>query len=149
MKKFEPKLELSGLNSESEHIRKEIIKELSRFDISQNQSKTYIFLSKSGPKTASQIAKSLNLPRTETYNILNQLQSKRIVIANLTKPIKFEAVAIKNAVEILVENERNHIDRLIETTSEILNLWNMLPESVPIDKLLVGNRFQLIQGKNS
>ncbi len=137
------------LNSENEYIKKDIMNEISKFGLSQNQSKTFLFLSKSGPKTASQISKLLSLPRTETYHILSQLQSRGIVIADFGKPTKFETVAIEKAIEILVENERTRIDELVSSTEEIVGLWNMLPENVPGERMLIGNRFQVLQGKNS
>jgi len=137
------------LNPENEYIKKDIMNEISKFGLSQNQSKTFLFLTKSGPKTASQISKLLSLPRTETYHILTQLQSRGIVITDFEKPAKFETVAIEKAIKILVENERIRIDELVSSTDEILSLWNMLPESVPGEGMLIGNRFQVLQGKNS
>jgi len=146
---IKPEFERRLLNPENEYIKKDIMKEISKFGLSQNQSKTFLFLSKSGPKTASQISKLLSLPRTETYHILTQLQSRGIVITDFEKPAKFETVAIENAIKILVENERIRIDELVSSTDEILSLWNMLPENVPGEGMLIGNRFQVLQGKNS
>jgi len=146
---IKPEFERHLLNPENEYIKKDIMKEISKFGLSQNQSKTFLFLSKSGPKTASQISKLLSLPRTETYHILSQLQSRAIVIADFGKPTKFETVAIEKAIEILVENERTRIDELVSSTEEIVGLWNMLPENVPGERMLIGNRFQVLQGKNS
>ena len=149
MEIIKPEFERRLLNPENEYIKKDIMNEISKFGLSQNQSKTFLFLSKSGPKTASQISKLLSLPRTETYHILSQLQSRGIVIADFGKPTKFETVAIEKAIEILVENERTRIDELVSSTEEIVGLWNMLPENVPGERMLIGNRFQVLQGKNS
>jgi len=149
MEIIKAELERRLLNPENEYIKKDILNEISKFGLSQNQSKTFLFLSKSGPKTASQISKLLGIPRTETYHILSQLQSRGIVIADFGKPAKFETVAIKKAIEILVENERSRIDELVGSSDEILGLWNMLPECVPGEEMLIGNRFQVLQGKNS
>lgn len=149
MEIIKPEFERRLLNPENEYIKKDIMNEISKFGLSQNQSKTFLFLSKSGAKTASQISKSLSLPRTETYHILSQLQSRNIVIADFGKPTKFETVAIKKAIEILVENEKTRIDELVSSTDEILGLWNLLPDNVPGEGMLIGNRFQILQGKNS
>ena len=48
---------------------------LSKFTLSKNQSKVYIFLGKYGSHMAIQISKALKMPRTETYTILNNLQN--------------------------------------------------------------------------
>jgi len=149
MEIIKPEFERRLLNPENEYIKKDIMNEIEKFGLSQNQSKTFLFLSKSGAKTASQISKSLSLPRTETYHILSQLQSRGIVIADFGKPTKFETVAIEKAIKILVENEKTRIDELISSTDEILGLWNLLPENVPGEGMQIGNRFQILQGKNS
>ena len=39
---------------------------LIRYDLTPNQAKVYLFLSKIGIKTASEISKALRIPRTET-----------------------------------------------------------------------------------
>ncbi len=149
MEIIKPEFERRLLNPENEYIKKDIMTEISKFGLSQNQSKTFLYLSKSGAKTASQISKSLSLPRTETYHILSQLQSRSIVIADFGKPTKFETVAIEKAIEILVENEKTRIDELVSATDEILGLWNLLPDNVPGEGMQIGNRFQILQGKNS
>jgi len=149
MEIIKPEFERRLLNPENEYIKKDIMAEISKFGLSQNQSKTFLYLSKSGAKTASQISKSLSLPRTETYHILSQLQSRSIVIADFGKPTKFETVAIEKAIEILVENEKTRIDELVSATDEILGLWNLLPDNVPGEGMQIGNRFQVLQGKNS
>jgi len=46
------------------------------YDLTPNQSKVYLFLSKIGIKTASEVSKALRIPRTETYHLLSTLQQK-------------------------------------------------------------------------
>jgi sugar-specific transcriptional regulator TrmB len=52
---------------------------LSKFGLSPNQSKVYLSLSKDGPRTASQLSKVLDIPRTEMYHLLKTLYSKNNV----------------------------------------------------------------------
>jgi len=147
MKIIRPEFEQRLLNSDNEYIKTDLMNEISKFGLTQNQSKTFIFLTKSGPKTASQISKSLKISRTEIYNILTQLQNRGIVMADFGKPAKFESVLIEKAIDILVENERTRIDELEGATDEILGLWKMIPECVPGGEMLIGNKFQVLQGK--
>ena len=56
----------------------ELNRMLVRYDLTPNQSKVYLFLSKIGIKTASEISKALKIPRTETYHLLSTLQQKGI-----------------------------------------------------------------------
>ena len=50
-----------------EKIRNELI----NFGLTSNQSKVFIYLGKYGSKTASEISKALQTPRTETYHLVN------------------------------------------------------------------------------
>jgi len=45
--------------------------ELMSFGLTQSQAKVFIYLGKYGSKPASEIAKALLLPRTETYHLVN------------------------------------------------------------------------------
>lgn len=49
----------------------EINRLLIKYDLTPNQAKAYIILSKLDIKTASDISKSLKIPRTETYHLLS------------------------------------------------------------------------------
>ncbi len=67
---------------------------LIRYDLTPNQAKVYLFLSKIGIKTASEVSKSLSIPRTETYHLLSTLQQKGIIFSIFGKPTKFNAVGV-------------------------------------------------------
>ena len=69
----------------------ELNRMLVRYDLTPNQSKVYLFLSKIGVKTASEISKALKIPRTETYHLLSTLQQKGIIFSVFGKPTKFNA----------------------------------------------------------
>jgi len=53
--------------------------ELSKFGLTPNQSKVFLYLEKYGSSTATQVSKALKVPRTETYHLLTNLQNKGIV----------------------------------------------------------------------
>ena len=55
--------------------------ELINFGLTKSQAKVFIYLGKYGSKTASEIAKALQLPRTETYHLVNSLQNIGLVVA--------------------------------------------------------------------
>jgi len=131
-------------------IIKEMMKNLTKFGLTQNQAKVFIFLGKKGSKTASDIAKGLVLPRTETYQILKSLQHKGIVTATIKKPSKFRGLPFDNTISILVNNEKERISDL-ETKKDMLHeIWKSIPSS---DKSNAqddrNNKFQILQGKSS
>ncbi len=97
---------------------------LTSYGLSSNQSKVYLYLSKIGIKTASEISKALKIPRTETYHLLNSLEQKGIVYNICGKPTRFRATDMDKAVDTLIKNEKNKIDELEQKKKNILYLWN-------------------------
>lgn len=93
-----------------------------KFGFSSNQSKVYHYLSKIGTKTASQLSKTLDIPRTETYHLLKTLQEKGCIFRIYEKPLKFGAVSIEEFFEKWIISEKNKIKKLEETLSIIKKL---------------------------
>ena len=122
---------------------------LIRYDMTPNQAKVYLFLSKIGIKTASEISKALSIPRTETYHLLSTLQQKGIIFSIFGKPTKFNAVGIEESIEILVNNEKNRINELQAGKESLIRLWNILPKYAESEEGQQDNKFQSLQGRNS
>jgi len=122
---------------------------LIRYDLTPNQAKVYLFLSKIGIKTASEISKALSIPRTETYHLLSTLQQKGIIFSIFGKPSKFNAVGIEESIEILVNNEKKRIDELQAGKESLIKLWNILPKYGGNEGESQDNKFQSLQGRNS
>lgn len=122
--------------------------QLSKFGLSSNQCKVYIFLGKYGSKTAPEVCRSLKLPRTETYRILTSLQNKGIVSATFQHPIQFSALPLDEMVRSLLNAEKERFKILEKQESELTELWN----SIPSYHKELGNqkedKFQILQGKN-
>jgi len=127
----------------------ELNRMLVRYDLTPNQSKVYLFLSKIGIKTASEISKALKIPRTETYHLLSTLQQKGIIFSVFGKPTKFNAVGLDESLEILLNNERNRISELEAGKESLIKLWNIIPKYGEDDEESQDNKFQSLQGRNS
>ena len=134
---------------ETENPIHELNRMLVRYDLTPNQAKIYIFLSKIGVKTASEISKALKVPRTETYHLLSTLQQKGIIFSVFGKPTKFNAVGLEESLEILVNNEKNRINELEAGKESIIRLWNIIPKYGETDENAQDNKFQSLQGRNS
>src|SRR5713101_8043063 len=102
--------------------------DLSKFGLTSNQAKVYIFLGKYGSKTAPEVCKALKLPRTETYHLLTTLQNKGIVSATFQHPIRFSALPLDKAVWVLVNSEKERVNALERQEKSIVELWNTIPE---------------------
>lgn len=127
----------------------ELNRMLVRYDLTPNQAKVYLFLSKIGIKTASEISKALKIPRTETYHLLSTLQQKGIIFSVFGKPTKFNAVGLEESLEILVNNEKNRIKELDAGKNTLIKLWNIIPNYSESEDKSQENKFQSLQGRNS
>ncbi|MEX0863045.1 TrmB family transcriptional regulator [Nitrosopumilus sp.] len=127
----------------------ELNRMLVRYDLTPNQAKVYLFLSKIGVKTASEISKALKIPRTETYHLLSTLQQKGIIFSVFGKPTKFNAVGLEESLEILINNEKNRINELELGKSSLIKLWNIIPKYGESEDESQDNKFQSLQGRNS
>jgi len=106
-----------------EKIRNELI----NFGLTKSQAKVFIYLGKYGSKTASEIAKALQLPRTETYHLVNSLQNMGLVVAELSHPTKYTAMDMREAVVTLVKQEQDRIDVLANKEESLSELWKEIP----------------------
>ena len=95
---------------------------LFKFGFSSNQTKIYLYLSKMGNNTASQLSKNLTIPRTETYHLLKILQEKGCVFRINEKPMKFGVISIEDFLEKWIHSEKNKIKKLEETLHLIQKL---------------------------
>ena len=101
--------------------------ELIDFGLTKSQAKVFIYLGKYGSKTASEIAKALQLPRTETYHLVNSLQNMGLVIAELCHPTKYTAKEMREAVATLVKQEQDRIDSLANKEESLSEMWKEIP----------------------
>jgi len=122
-------------------------KQLSIFGLTSNQCKVYIFLGKYGSKTASEIRKTLRLPRTEIYQLLDTLQHKGIVSTTFHHPRKFSALHLKAALHSMVNIEKERIKTLEKHEPELKELWETIPTHYE-DSQVKEFKFQILQGKN-
>jgi len=127
----------------------ELKEELSKFDLTENQSKVYIFLGKYGSQTAPEVCRALKIARTETYQLLAALQKKGIVLATFGHPIKFSALKLTMAVKTLVNTEKERIKSLEKKEETIIKLWDSIPEFLKEKTDDSENRFQMLEGPNS
>ena len=126
----------------------ELKEELSKFDLTENQSKVYIFLGKYGSKTAPEVCRALKIARTETYQLLAALQKKGIVLATFGHPIKFSALKLNKAVKTLVNAEKERVKSLEKNEETIIKLWDSIPEFLKEKTEDAENRFQMLEGSN-
>lgn len=125
-----------------EKIKKEMIK----FGLTHNQAKIYIYLGKYGAKTAPEVVKSLGMPRTETYFILNTLQSKGIVTAEFSSPTRYVALPIEQAISTLINTEKENLNILAKQEKSVTEMWKEIPTFAIETTELKQDRLQTMEG---
>ncbi len=125
----------------------QIQQQLSKYGLTGNQSKVFIYLGKYGAKTAPEVCKALKLPRTETYHLLSALQNKGIVSATFQHPIQFTALQLNKAIWILVNSEKERVKSLEHMEGELSEIWKSIPafDSAPNNE---EEKFQMLKGVN-
>jgi len=101
---------------------------LARFGLLKNEIKVYLYLARVGEKKAGEIAEAISLHRTETYRILRDLEKKGILFSIFEKPLKFTAVPLEKAIDILVEAQKMKIKLLEKEKQNLVELWLSVPQ---------------------
>jgi len=123
-----------------------ICEELLKFGLTKNQAKVFIFLGKYGSKTSPEVCKALNLPRTETYSVLNDLLNLGIVSSEFHHPTKYSALSMDKAILTMINTAQENVNKLAKKEIELAKLWNKIPsfDSTNNDSKL--EKFQMLQG---
>ena len=101
---------------------------LSKFGLLKNEIRVYLHLARGGAKKASEIAESISLHRTETYRILRDLEKKGILFSVFEKPLKFTAVPLDKAIDLLVDEKKMKIRLLEKEKQSLVELWMSIPQ---------------------
>jgi len=118
------------------------------FGLTPNQSKVFFYLGKIGAKTASEISKAVEVPRSETYHLLTALQNKGIVEASFQHPIQFTALPINKAVDVLINTETERLNKLKKSGPELEEMWEKVPGNTSDLEDESEEKFKVLQGGN-
>jgi sugar-specific transcriptional regulator TrmB len=118
---------------------------LSRFGLLKNEIKVYLYLARAGEKKAGEIAEAISLHRTETYRILRDLEKKGIVFSIFEKPLKFTAVSLDKAIDLLVDAQKIKIKLLEQEKASVVELWSSMPQPKVADTKK--ELFQMLEGE--
>jgi sugar-specific transcriptional regulator TrmB len=118
---------------------------LARFGLLKNEIRVYLYLARAGEKKAGEIAESIELHRTETYRILRDLEKKGIVFSIFEKPLKFTAVPLDKAIDLLVDAQKIKIKLLEQEKPSLVELWQSMPQPKVADNKK--ELFQMLEGE--
>ncbi len=118
---------------------------LARFGLLKNEIKVYLYLARAGEKKAGEIAEAIALHRTETYRILRDLEKKGIVFSIFEKPLKFTAVSLDKAIDLLVDAQKIKIKLLEQEKPSLVELWQSMPQTK--QETVKKELFQMLEGE--
>jgi len=119
---------------------------LKDFKLTENESKVYVFLAKSGSQRAYSISRSLSMHKAQVYRILKNLESRCMVDLTLEKPARYTAVPFEKLIELLIKTKKNDISFLEDNKNELLTQWrsiNLQESPPPVE------RFAVIEGRKN
>ena len=102
-------------------------------------------LARAGEMKAGEIAEAISLHRTETYRILRDLEKKGIVFSIFEKPLKFTAVPLDKAIDLLVDAQKMQIRLLEQEKPSLVELWHSIPKQKAAEQKK--EMFQMIDGE--
>jgi len=84
----------------------ELHKDFQKLGFNQQEAKVYIYLVKTGPKIAREIATVLQMTKLQVYSALKELQRKDLVESIFGYPCRFKAVPANKVLQLLVDAKR-------------------------------------------
>jgi sugar-specific transcriptional regulator TrmB len=101
---------------------------LENFGIQKNEIKVYLYLAETGLKKANDICSAVSIHRTETYRLLRNLAKKGLVFTVLEKPVKFSAIPLDEAIDLLVDAQKTRLHMLENQKEVMVELWKSRPQ---------------------
>jgi sugar-specific transcriptional regulator TrmB len=130
-----------------DHLKdlKNIDQALTKFKLSKNEVRVYLYLARFGAHKAQSVAEALSVHRTEAYKILRRLEAQGLISRVMERPMKFVAVPFEKVLENLIEERRQRIHQMEQRKAELLTIWKSLPEPENVKR--VKETFQVLEGK--
>jgi len=130
-----------------DHLKalKNINQALTKFKLSKNEVRVYLYLARFGAHKAQSVAEALSVHRTEAYKILRRLEAQGLISRVMERPMKFVAVAFEKVLDNLIEERRQRIYQMEQRKAELLKIWKSLPE--PENVQHSKETFQVLEGK--
>jgi sugar-specific transcriptional regulator TrmB len=122
----------------------DIVAELQDYGLTRNEARVLVFLAKTGPSKASEVARTVQINRTETYRTIRNLQRRGLVEATLERPVRFQSVPFDRCLRILIDERKAKL-RILEQRGEDLRRQFEDVRVEPVSQEV--ERFQVVEGR--
>jgi sugar-specific transcriptional regulator TrmB len=103
-----------------EKVEKLSIELQETLDFNDLESKIYLNLLRTGPITASELAKDLNVDRATMYRTVDRLVDRNIILTSLSNPKLCTAVEPENALKLGLEKKEEEIKKIKKSSKAII-----------------------------
>ncbi len=121
-----------------------VVAELQEYGLTRNEARVLVFLAKTGPSKASDVALAVQINRTETYRTVRNLQRRGLVEATLERPVRFQSVPFDRCLQILIDEEKTKLEVLEQRGGSLRQQFQSIYIE-PFDHDV--ERFQVIEGR--
>lgn len=114
--------------------------------LTEKEAQIFLELSLSGPGKASDVARRTNRSRMDTYNQLKRLADRGLVRATVERPMRFIPLPVEDALDVLVREREESIQRIKGQREVLKDAIKPLPEA---DSRVVDATFRLHQDRRT
>jgi sugar-specific transcriptional regulator TrmB len=112
-------------------VQEKAAETLTGLGLTSLQAKVYLALIKEGKSTIKKIAKTSKIARQDLYRISTQLLNLGLVEKLVDTPTKYEAIPVKDVINMLVERRREETAHLMKDSNEFLRFYEENKEISP------------------
>lgn len=108
----------------SEELMHKILFNLS---FSETEAAVYVYLTKEGPQTATDVGKALNLNKQMLNWSLRKMQSKGTISA-YGYPARFSAIPFEKVLDLIIKHNIEEAERMVQNKEELLFSWQSMAD---------------------
>jgi sugar-specific transcriptional regulator TrmB len=122
-----------------------ILKALMNLGLTKAEAQIYFYLTKRGPKKASEITSALKMKRQQLYLVIKRLESKAIVNTTIDRPAKFAAVPFEKVLDSIAKAKFEEAKIIEANKGNLLSDWESIALPEVEEK---ASKFTVIKGRN-
>ncbi len=120
-------------------------KALKDFGLTDSEVEIYLFVSKHGVLSGTDIAHLIKKDKAQTFRILKNLQTKGFVEATIEVPARYSPVEFEKVLELTIKAKKDEAAAIEETREQLLNYWKELSKR-SLDESL--EKFVVVEGRH-
>jgi len=122
-------------NVDLEFLNKKITQTLLDLGLTKDEATVMLFMNKKGEMKAAEIAKSVGIPRTRLYYVLDDLERKGLISCTVERPAKYSALEMENAVDFLIKSYKQKLNLLEDARRLVKQDWSLLKQHEVVKNL--------------